>query len=516
MRIVVFDIETPPIPRHTERIHCIVTREVGQKPRTWAADNYEEFKEYAKTVDRWVAHNGISFDVPTVNTVLDLSLPTTWPGLIDTFVVSRLINYKRYNGHGLDEIGESMGVKKSKFNDFEELSEELLERCVGDVDITMRFYLKHRKYIESEKWNDAMQLEHDVVLICEDIRANGFAFDTIKAQKLLADIRHRMDTIEPVFQNQWPPVLVEDRRIQYRVNKDGTPNATMQKSIDNAVKWELDGNEVVIYRWKEFNPGSTKDRVEKLWESGWKPYEKSDTHKKFARAKVGDIWGKQKLTPKFYEEKKAYFDYYGWKVCEENLLTLPDEAPEGAHLLAEWLTLEGRRSPLETWLGCVQEDGRIHPKLWFIGAWTQRMSHSDPNCANISAPFHGEPRNAVEEVKKLYDADLRSCWTVADNALLVGTDADGIQLRILAHYLKNDDYVNAIVNGRKEDGTDIHNLNLRALGLEGIERDHAKTFIYAWLLGARTERVAGILHTTRQLASGAMESFVENTHGLGS
>lgn len=515
---VVIDIETLPIPFHRDRIHVIVTKELRGEVNVWLEEDFDKFKAYALGVDRWIAHNGVGFDMPTINHVLGTSLPTTWPGVVDTFVISRLVNYKKYNAHSLDEIGKSMGVPKTVFNDYSKLTQEMIDYCIDDVKLTEKIYLrKFEKYVNSPNWADAMSLEHDMVVICQDMSANGFDFNVDKAERLLEAVQHRMDTIEPVFQQQWPPWRVEDRRLKYRVNQDGSLNKRLAEAMWEASpgEWELDGDEVVFYRMKEFNPGSTKDRVEKLWEAGWQPYDKSQTHQKFMRAKVGDMWGKSKLTPALLAEKRKYFSYYGWKVNEDNLSTLPESAPEGASMLAEWLTLEGRRSPLATWLSCVSDDGAIHGRFWFIGAWTHRMSHSDPNSANIASPFHGEPHNAVEKVKAEYDADLRSCWRARDGATLVGTDADGIQLRILAHYLKNDDYVEAIVNGRKEDGTDIHNLNKRALGLEGITRDTAKTFIYAWLLGAANAKVASILRSSIGQAGKAVNSFVDSTKGLG-
>ena len=104
------------------------------------------------------------------------------------------------------------------------------------------------------------------------------------------------------------------------------------------------------------------------------------------------------------------------------------------------------------------------------------MSHSSPNLANISSPFHDEVITAVDAVKERFDGKLRQMFTVDEGNYLVGTDAESIQLRILAHYLKNDDYVKAITEGKKEDGTDIHNVNRVSLLLDYLTRDHAKTF----------------------------------------
>jgi len=205
----------------------------------------------------------------------------------------------------------------------------------------------------------------------------------------------------------------------------------------------------------------------------------------------------------------SHYQRYGWRVNETNLQTLPETAPKAAQDLAQWLTLEGRRSTLEEWIGCCSEDdSRIHGKFWHIGAWTHRMAHTNPNQANPPSVFHGEPKTAVEHVKAKYDGRFRSLLHVPEGSYLVGCDAEGIQLRILAHYMKSDEYVKAIVEGRKEDETDIHNVNKRALGSLCKSRDDAKTFIYSFLLGASVAKTAEVLGCTIPQASGAVESFL--------
>jgi DNA polymerase-1 len=76
--------------------------------------------------------------------------------------------------------------------------------------------------------------------------------------------------------------------------------------------------------------------------------------------------------------------------------------------------------------------------------------------------------------------------------------------------MKSDDYVHAIVSGRKEDETDIHNLNRKALGLSHITRDISKTYIYAWLLGAGMGKIASILQTNSKMANVAVNNFYES------
>lgn len=214
------------------------------------------------------------------------------------------------------------------------------------------------------------------------------------------------------------------------------------------------------------------------------------------------------------DERGQKFAKFGWTLSEANLNTLPDTAPVGGKRLAEWLTLEGRRSSLVEWLGHCGNDSRIHGSFTHVGAWTGRMAHRNPNQANIPAQFHGEARTDVEKVKDRYDGQMRELWCVPKGCYLVGTDAEGIQLRVLAHLMKSEEYVHAIVSGRKEDETDIHNLNRKALGMSHVTRDMAKTFIYAWLLGAGVAKTAQILKVNQRQATEARENFVRSIDGL--
>jgi DNA polymerase I len=113
---------------------------------------------------------------------------------------------------------------------------------------------------------------------------------------------------------------------------------------------------------------------------------------------------------------------------------------------------------------------------------------------------------------------MRSCWRVPAGKVQVGTDAAGIQLRILADYLarhfKTNQYIEAIVHGKKEDETDIHNVNKRALGVNHIDRDDAKRFAYAWLLGAGDAKIGSILGVTPREGKAAKDRFEQSIEGL--
>jgi len=481
--------------------------------------------EWYKSLDYIVGHNFVQFDGPELNRLLGARVIDP-KKIIDTLLISRMIHYNipapkgTSKPHSLKAWGIRLGVHKGDFNDFENFSDEMVEYWLGDLETTEALHDHFSKYIYDPDWRKAMRAEHDLQVELVRTKYYGFAFDSNKAAFLLERVQQEMKELEEQFQVDFPPKLTLVNTIKYRLKKDGDEMASVKNARDKYALVEVDGEDLMCFDWIDFKPGSPKDRVEALWNAGWKPVDKTKTFQKFDRLSVGDPYGKSvtSMSQEFYNEKKEHLDFYGWEVSEDNLSTLPEDAPEGAKALAKWLTLEGRRSSLVEWLGQVGEDGRIHGTINNIGAWTGRCAHNAPNTANIPSAFHGEPKTAVEEVKKQYDSHLRACWTTPSGSWLVGTDADGIQLRVLADYLWRyfdaDQYAQAIMQGKKEDETDIHNVNKRALGLNHATRDMAKTFIYAWLLGAGVAKTAQILKVNQRQASQARDNFVKSIDGL--
>jgi DNA polymerase I-like protein with 3'-5' exonuclease and polymerase domains len=478
-------------------------------------------------VDLWFGHHFLGFDAPVVNRLLRPDL-IPLDRVIDTLVVSRLVEYDRYipkgcdSAHSLEAHGRRLKKFKGKFNKFDEYSQEMVDYWEQDLDVTLALFEDFKPYIYDPQWKKSMRVEHDLQISLDQQSRYGFLFDKDQAETLLSTVRDEMDILEKELQDAYPPKLEHVKTINYTVRKDGQEGSHVQSNKQSYPMTKVQGDKLLCFDYVSFNPGSSKDRIEALWDAGWKPFEKTKTHQRFARSRVGQPWGKsvKKMTQEFWDDKKAHFDYYGWTVSEDNLATLPPKAPEAARKLAQWLTLEGRRSSLVEWIGQVKSDGRIHGKVWHIGAWTGRMSHSNPNTANISSVWpDGKPaKTAVEEIKKRYDTPMRACWKVPEDSWLVGVDADGIQLRILADWLWRHfdapDHAKAIMEGKKENETDIHNVNRRALGLNHIDRDDAKTFIYAWVLNAGIPKVASILKTTTSVASGARDNFERSISGL--
>ncbi len=208
-----------------------------------------------------------------------------------------------------------------------------------------------------------------------------------------------------------------------------------------------------------FNPGSRKQIAERLSALGWKP--------------------------KKHTEK-------GTVIVDEGTLQTID-IPQ-AKLIAEYLLLQKRLAQVESWIDHADHIDRVHCKVITNGAVTGRMTHSKPNLAQV--PRIGNP----------FGKECRECWTVEDGNVLVGIDASGIELRLLAHFMRDEDYINEILSG------DIHTKNMIAAGL--TNRDQSKTFIYAFLYGAGAAKIGQIVGGGEREGKKLIDSFLKNTPAL--
>lgn len=520
---VVCDIETNGL-ENPDEIWCVVCRDVqtnavyefvhptGTSPASLAAK--KSFLDFSKKVNIWVGHHFINFDAPILRSLLGLEIDND--SIIDTLVVSRLLHYERDGGHSLAALGESLGVLKlhQDIEDWSVVTPEMVERCVSDTAVTLALYNDFLPYITSPQWAKAMEVEHFMAAFCGVMSANGFAFDKVKAEALLGQIQDEIDSLDTLLRKSFRPKVVKVSEVLPKETKFGTlskvgfkflgPNPDLREYTPGA------GFSRIEYR--EFNPGSVKQIVERLNDAGWKPTEKTKGHKAAEKAlqKLSRKRYRGSQNPEITALRARLVDYgvYGWTVSEENLETLPPDAPESARKLAYRLKLGNRASTLESWVKLVRPDGAIHGTFNPIGTWTHRMSHDRPNMGNVPKMDYKNPE------KTPYSDVMRSLWIARPGRKLVGVDAESIQLRIFAHYIDDPDFTSAMVSGDKKKGTDPHTMNMKALGSVCKSRDVAKTFIYAWLLGAGIPKIAGVLECTRTEAEEAVNSFIERYPGL--
>ena len=183
----------------------------------------------------------------------------------------------------------------------------------------------------------------------------------------------------------------------------------------------------------------------------------------------------------------------GKPVVDEKTLKENNHVPEAAQVL-EYLLLQKRYAQVNSWLEHVQDDGRVHGRVTTNGAVTGRMTHQSPNMAQVPS------------VNSEYGEECRDCWIVPEGRKLVGVDASGLELRMLAHYMGDEEFTNVLLRD------DIHTRNQIATGL--ATRPQAKTFIYAFLYGAGDAKIGSIVGGTARDGYALRSRFLRNTPSL--
>jgi len=453
MRSLVFDIETDDLK--ATKLWCIVAQDLDSNEiYRFAPHQIESGLELLKSADRLIGHNIIGFDIPSIKKLTGVDLANK--KLVDTLVLSRLFNPVREGGHSLEMWGYKLNYNKIDFEDYSCYSKEMMQYCVRDVQLNTQVY--HRLVQESKGFSkESVQLEQGSSLILKEQEQNGFEFDQPKAEKLLASLYKRMSEVEEEVHKVFKPRWVDIKEVVPKLKKDGT----LSKSGLRVKEYEqlIESKKYEPFMRQElqdFNLGSRKQIGEYLQDFGWKP-------KKFTAT--------------------------GQPIVDEKVLNKITNIPE-AQLIAEYLLLQKRIAQIESWVKFVEDDGRVHGFVIPNGTITGRMTHRNPNMAQVPS------------IKTPYGIECRECWTVPRGHKLVGIDASGLELRMLAHYMKDEEFTNEIIHG------DIHSRNQKIAGLKS--RNQAKTFIYALLYGAGDTKLGQVVGGSKDAGARLRERFFAN------
>ena len=452
MEEFVVDIETDGLDSTV--IHLAVVRNV--RTNTVHVFTDSDHNDFAGLVSghKLIGHNLIAFDLPVIEKLWGYKHNG---GVVDTLVLSRLFNPSREGGHSLKAWGETLGFPKGDFNDWSKLSDEMVEYCKQDTAVTRKLYQVLAKE-GADFSSESIDLEHRVATLIAQQQKNGWLVDQRDAHMLLVKLQERRQELENEVHKTFKPIAKRDKEIVLKYKKDGGLNG-------QNLRW-LDGWEEVVWgnftrlNWQEFNLGSRKQISERLIALGWKPTKYTDK---------------------------------GSVIVDETVLESVEDIPE-CKLISEYFLITKREAMLSNIINHIEDDGRVHGYVNSNGAVTGRMTHSDPNMAQIPAGYSP------------YGKEFRGIFTVPRNKKLVGCDASGLELRMLAHYMNDKDYTHELLTG------DIHSANQRAAGLD--TRDKAKTFIYAFLYGAGDAKIGSVVGGSARDGAELKERFLKNTPAL--
>jgi len=467
MQTAFFDIETNGFD--ATEIHCICAMLNNNEETTiynfLGEDNVKQFKEWliSEGVRSIVGHNIIGFDIPVMRMVGGFSWDFT---IRDTLVLSRLANPSLDGGHSLRNWGNKLGNFKDDYNGgWEEFNTEMLKYCQQDVRVTKAVFENLEKQLEDVD-EKAIDLEHEVFRIIKGQEENGMLFNERKAYNLLAELKEKVLDIEEKVHERFVPLatFIELNVLKNPKRKDGTNSVAYQKQLDRGAHFKKGvGASSDIWGYTDFptfNLGSRQQVARHLKHFGWKP-------------------------KKFTEKGSIIVD-------EQTLKGV--NIPE-AQLILEYFTISKRVAMVKSWIEAIDEgDSRVHGYVNSCGAVTGRMTHSKPNLAQVPASYSP------------YGKECRELWIVPKGYKLVGMDASGLELRMLAHYMNDDNYTEEILNG------DIHTANQVAAGLQS--RDTAKTFIYAFLYGAGDAKIGSVVGGKAKDGKALKTKFLNNTPAL--
>ena len=472
-----FDIETNALEDFAtlsdlEVVHCLsIYDPVMEKMVTFSGDGIEAGLRELDDASTIVGHNVIGFDLPALKRLYRW---TPKAAVLDTMLTSRCVHSdlfsldmtrdnfpkEHWGSHSLKAWGYRLGsVFKDAYGEqegaFDEYNEDMRKYCERDVIVTQAIGSYMR---EMEPSTPMLNLEHSFARIMRLQEMAGFRFDEKKAEALEQTLTMRRAELKDELHKTFKPKVEEMKMpsgwsVQVEVNngvevlacatkaelkKQLKARGLVQALANKAVKMENKTKSI------PFNPGSRDQIAERLQQLGWKP-------------KLFTNDGKPKI--------------------DEAVLKGVNHP--SADLLLEYLMVTKRLGMLadgdNAWIKSVKL-GRIHGKVNTNGAVTGRCTHSYPNVAQVPA------------VRAPYGKECRELFIAGEGYKLVGCDASGLELRMLAHYLGNFDggqYAKELLTG------DIHTMNQKAAGLE--TRDQAKTFIYAFLYGAGDAKIGEIV-----------------------
>lgn len=432
-----FDIEGNGLGLLVTQVWCVVIKDRKTK-EVWRYRPHEIDKAIAKLqeAELIVAHNGVMYDVPTLERMYKVTLPYC----LDTMLCSRLLYPDIFNhpikGNELADWGTYVGREKIKYmGGWGAFSEEMLEYCVGDVEI-LDLILDHIEP-KIKAISFAVKLEHQVAHdIAIQIR-NGISFDLEGCEKFQQTLWTDMAAINDELQVSFPPI-------------------THIRVSEKTGKRLKDKVEV-------FNPGSVKQIASRFINKyQWKFTKWTEPTERFRNGQI--------------------------QIDDVVLATIPH--PE-ARLLERWSLLKKRLEHVEAWLENyhLHKDGRVHGDVNPLGCVSSRMAHKNPNLAQVTkVKISKATKKPISGEEGGYGWESRSLFRASNGMVLIGADLSGLELRCLANRMwqwDNGAYAKVLLEG------DVHSVNMEAAELSS--RDTAKTFIYAFLYGAGDAKIGRIV-----------------------
>jgi len=472
MQIAFFDLEADGLLDTATTCWCGVFKD---------KDTHEVFKfrpyqiqkmlRFMDTYDVLIAHNGIGYDFPLLKQLYGY----VYKGkVVDTLIMSRLLNPKRQvspncpdrgaSPHGIKAWGYRVGRGKPEHDDWAQFSEDMLHRCSEDVEILELVYNALLVEAKGGNWKNAFLLSFKLFENLQKQEVFGWLVDRPHMDTCIRQLTTWIRRIDSVIVPKLPMILeVDELKIKGEYTYVKKPFLKSGQYSESVVKWcathNVDRNNCPVVgpytrvSFRVTNLDSGQETKDYLLRSGWEPLEWNTND------------DGERTSPKLSKDD-------------------PFEGIEGkiGKLVAKRVQCRHRRSSVEGLIKLIRPDGRIASVVNML-AVTGRATHR----GIVNIPKAGS----------FFGNQMRAIFIAPKGRVLVGTDSDSCQLRMLGGRMGSQAYIDAICNGDKAKGTDLHSIT-KVIG-ELESRDVAKSVMYCLLFGGGDAKLG---KTAKQAGNG--------------
>jgi DNA polymerase I-like protein with 3'-5' exonuclease and polymerase domains len=417
-----------------------------------------------ESVEPLVFHNGIDYDYRVLKKLYP-SFSIDFKRLKDTYLLSCLHHPhrkipqgypQRLGKHSLASWGAELGNYKIENEDWSKLTQNMIDRCKKDVELTEQIYPLVNK---GEPGCISEEIENKFRYVISEQEAHGWLMDVEKMDEHLKYLDQGIDRLDQVITKDIPKTIKRYENVSRGLKKDGLPSS-------NAIKWIGEGTtgsrtyiagDFCKVEFADINLNSTSQVKTYLLSEGWCPDEwnyKKDKRGKFVRGPDNKFI---KTSP---------------KITESSLGSLRSGIGKS---LSRRFIYRHRRSQLQGWRDRLDSSNRIAAGGNTIGTNTGRVTHR--NVVNVPKADDGV----------VFGREMREVFIASPNYTLVGADLSALENRVAAHYTfkyDNGEYAERVL---KEDP---HQYIADRLG---ITRTQGKTLTYAIMYGAQYAKVMEIL-----------------------
>lgn len=479
------DIETPYITDEgimaINKIFCIGVKTNNEPTEVFTYKLFQGAKGNLKgalnkinSLDCIIGHNFYGFDSPVIqNLIGKITVP-----IEDTMLLAKIMYTQDelmamdigiagmpkdlWGSYSLKAFGYRMGDFKIEFEQFDELTQEMVTYMVQDVDLTYKLYTFLRSQPNFPN-KEVIELEYEAARIIQLQEQYGFYYNVADSRKFLTEMSLKQMRLEHAlkqeFKGKFLPEAISDldknaKQIEIyeriynfqrgKVDHDTIIGFTIEACEEEGVPLTVPAN--MTSKTKEYFPDTkyqfpSRPPLRKInqlqrFKNGKLKIPSKTKYKWFAEPmrltynyKRGPF---QKVTytkfnPGSRQQIKLWlktdknFEFFTYtkkgnaKVDGDELESLGDYGKN----LREYLKITKDISEITGVLEAVRpSDQSVHGRVDTIGAATHRCTHSSPNVAQTSA-----------------DPIFRSFYTVPEGYTLVGADLANIEIRVLAHYL---------------------------------------------------------------------------------